>query len=79
MAYTSHALMHSAEINDSGVFVPPSPTEKKSFWGSTASRSTTSSSLHKCAFDEGEQFNISRESFDSYRRSFVRAQTIDQG
>ncbi|KAF2214804.1 hypothetical protein CERZMDRAFT_20220, partial [Cercospora zeae-maydis SCOH1-5] len=59
-----------SEINDSGVFVPPSPTEKKSFWGSTASRSTTSSSLHKCAFDENEQFNISRESFDSYRRSF---------
>lgn len=60
-----------AEINDSGVYLPPSPTEKKNFWGTTASRSTTSSSLHRCAFDENEQFNISRESFDSYRRSFV--------
>ncbi|KAI5369938.1 hypothetical protein Slin15195_G008160 [Septoria linicola] len=60
-----------SEINDSGVFIPPSPTEKKSFWGgTTSSRSTTSSSLHKCAFNENEQFNISRESFDSYRRSF---------
>ncbi|KAF2172272.1 hypothetical protein M409DRAFT_49994 [Zasmidium cellare ATCC 36951] len=59
-----------SEINDSGVYLPPSPTEKKNFWGTTASRSTTSSSLHRCAFDENEQFNISRESFDSYRRSF---------
>ncbi|EME49929.1 hypothetical protein DOTSEDRAFT_68673 [Dothistroma septosporum NZE10] len=59
-----------SEINDSGVYLPPSPTEKKSFWGTTASRSTTSSSLHKCAFDENEPFSISRESFDSYRRSF---------
>lgn len=59
-----------SEISRSGVYLPPSPTDKKSFWGTTSSRSTTSSSLHRCAFDEKEQFNISRESFDSYRRSF---------
>ncbi|CZT24723.1 uncharacterized protein RCC_10451 [Ramularia collo-cygni] len=59
-----------SEINDSGVYLPPSPTEKKSFWGTTSSRSTTSSSIHRCAFNEGDQFSISRESFDSYRRSF---------
>ncbi|CAK4032837.1 Hypothetical predicted protein [Lecanosticta acicola] len=60
-----------SEINDSGVYLPPSPTnEKKSFWGAASSRSTTSSSLHRCAFDENEPFSISRESFDSYRRSF---------
>jgi len=59
-----------SEINDSGVYLPPSPAEKKSFWGTASSRSTTSSSLHRCAFNENEPFNISRESFDSYRRSF---------
>lgn len=60
-----------AEINDSGVYLPPSPTAKKTFWGTASSRSTTSSSVHRCAFNEGDQFSISRESFDSYRRSFV--------
>lgn len=69
------------EINDSGVFVPPSPpNEKRSFWTSS-SRSTTSSN-HRSVFNENEPFNISRESFDSYRRSFVslaeRGNEIDQ-
>lgn len=55
------------EINDSGVFIPPSPPERKSFWTTSSSRSTTSS---RSVFDQNEPFNISRESFDSYRRSF---------
>jgi len=56
-------------VNDSGVFIPPSPTEKTAFWGrrsnpSSASTNTTSS------LADLEPFSISRESFDSYRRSF---------
>jgi hypothetical protein len=62
--------MERTEINDSGVFIPPSPPERKSFWTTSSSRSTTSSA-HRSVFDEkNEPFNISRESFDSYRRSF---------
>jgi len=60
------------EINDSGVYLPPSPPhERRSFW-TTSSRSTTSSSTvpSRTAFNEHEPFNISRESFESYRRSF---------
>ncbi|KAF2003294.1 hypothetical protein P154DRAFT_429360 [Amniculicola lignicola CBS 123094] len=60
----------SAEINDSGVYLPPSPTtEKPTFWHSKSSASTTSSN-HRSLLSETEPFNISRESFDSYRRSF---------
>jgi hypothetical protein len=53
--------------------LPPSPgEERKSFWGHTnSSRSTTSSTTHRTLIKENEPFNISRESFDSYRRSFV--------
>ena len=64
-----------AEINDSGICLPPSPgEERKSFWGHTnSSRSTTTTtSTHRSLIKENEPFNISRESFDSYRRSFVR-------
>ncbi|KAK4547486.1 hypothetical protein LTR36_001143 [Oleoguttula mirabilis] len=62
-----------SEINDSGVYLPPSPPERKSFWTTSSSRSTTSSSHHRTLLTDpnnNEQFNISRESFDSYRRSF---------
>ncbi|KAK5123103.1 hypothetical protein LTR85_003301 [Meristemomyces frigidus] len=59
-----------SEINDSGVYLPPSPPERKSFWATSSSRSTTSSSNHRSLLNDNEQFNISRESFDSYRRSF---------
>jgi hypothetical protein len=62
-----------SEINDSGICLPPSPgEERKSFWGHTnSSRSTTSTSTtHRSLIKENEPFNISRESFDSYRRSF---------
>jgi len=62
-----------SEINDSGICLPPSPgEERKSFWGHTnSSRSTTTTtSTHRSLIKENEPFNISRESFDSYRRSF---------
>lgn len=57
-----------SEINDSGVYLPPSPPEKKSFWGK--SPHSTVSSNHRSMLSENEPFSISRESFDSYRRSF---------
>ncbi|KLJ08630.1 hypothetical protein EMPG_15919 [Blastomyces silverae] len=53
-------------VNDNGVYLPPSPTEKKSFWRKSASQNNTRNLV-----DENEPFSISRESFDSYRRSFV--------
>ncbi|PBP19751.1 hypothetical protein BUE80_DR009404 [Diplocarpon rosae] len=55
-------------VNDSGVYLPPSPPEKKSFWPKRSHPSATSpSSRHS---EDIEHFSISRESFDSYRRSF---------
>ncbi|KAF1831492.1 hypothetical protein BDW02DRAFT_47110 [Decorospora gaudefroyi] len=59
-----------SEINDSGVYLPPSPHhEKPAFWHSKSNTSTTSSN-HRSLLSENEPFSISRESFDSYRRSF---------
>lgn len=55
-------------VNDSGVYLPPSPPEKKSFW--QKSPSSTMSSNHRSMLNENEPFSISRESFESYRRSF---------
>jgi len=56
-------------VNDSGVYLPPSPQEKKSFWPRRSNTSgTTSSSIN--GESDIEAFSISRESFDSYRRSF---------
>ncbi|KAL2373079.1 hypothetical protein BDBG_06001 [Blastomyces gilchristii SLH14081] len=52
-------------VNDNGVYLPPSPTEKKSFWSKSPSQNNTRNLV-----DENEPFSISRESFDSYRRSF---------
>ncbi|TQS33261.1 hypothetical protein Golomagni_06400, partial [Golovinomyces magnicellulatus] len=54
-------------VNDSGVYLPPSPTEEKGAWSRKylSSRASTESST-----GEIEAFSISRESFDSYRRSF---------
>lgn len=50
----------------------PSPMERnKNFWSSRSNGSTTSSNP-KSIMSPDEPFNISRESFDSYRRSFVR-------
>ncbi|KAH6606377.1 hypothetical protein Trco_005530 [Trichoderma cornu-damae] len=53
-------------VNDSGVYLPPSPSEEKGHWPRRylSSRESSDSS------GEIEQFSISRESFDSYRRSF---------
>ncbi|TKA65100.1 hypothetical protein B0A55_10037 [Friedmanniomyces simplex] len=59
-----------SEINDSGVYLPPSPTERKSFWSTHSSRSTTSTNYRSHLNASDDQFSISRESFDSYRRSF---------
>lgn len=59
-----------SDINDSGVYLPPSPQqEKPTFWHSKSNVSTTSSN-HRSLLSENEPFSISRESFDSYRRSF---------
>ncbi|KAF2460765.1 hypothetical protein BDY21DRAFT_279185 [Lineolata rhizophorae] len=57
-----------SEINDSGVYLPPSPPERRGFW--TRSTTSTTSSTHRSVLSEAEPFNMSRESFDSYRRSF---------
>lgn len=55
-------------VNDSGVYLPPSPPEKQSFWHRHPNSGNGSS--HRSLVDENEPFSISRESFDSYRRSF---------
>lgn len=55
-------------VNDSGVYLPPSPPEKQSFWRRYPG--ATRSSNHRNLVNENEPFSISRESFDSYRRSF---------
>jgi len=54
-------------VNDSGVYLPPSPVEKKGFWGRT--ESSTSSIKDMPDTQEGG-FAIPRESLDGYRRSF---------
>jgi len=56
-------------VNDSGVYLPPSPPEKKSFWPKRSNPSGSSTGTRDSESDI-EAFSISRESFDSYRRSF---------
>ncbi|PWW76021.1 hypothetical protein C7212DRAFT_280173 [Tuber magnatum] len=51
-------------VNDSGVYLTPSPPDKKGYW-----RKNDNSPQTK-APDVEEPFVISRESFESYRRSF---------
>ncbi|KAF3929320.1 hypothetical protein AA313_de0209134 [Arthrobotrys entomopaga] len=54
-------------VNDSGVYLPPSPVEKKGYWGRRESSSGSPIEVP----DSGDiGFAITRESFDSYRRSF---------
>ena len=82
-------LLSKQVVNDSGVYLPvssqqfallcvradvgqPSPPEKKSFWPRRSNPSGTSTSTRDSE-SEIEPFSISRESFDSYRRSFVGA------
>ncbi|OOQ90504.1 hypothetical protein PEBR_04240 [Penicillium brasilianum] len=55
-------------VNDSGVYLPPSPPEKQSFWHRYPGSSRSAN--HRDLVNENEPFSISRESFDSYRRSF---------
>jgi len=57
-------LQLAAVVNDSGVYLPPSPPDKKSFW-----RKSDNSPQTKAPEAE-EPFVISRESFECYRRSF---------
>ena len=60
-----HSVGHSLTLRQ------PSPQqEKPTFWHSKSNVSTTSSN-HRSLLAENEPFSISRESFDSYRRSFV--------
>jgi hypothetical protein len=56
-------------VNDSGVYLPPSPTEEKSQWPRKYLGSRTSTDT-RSSIGDIEPFSISRESFDSYRRSF---------
>jgi len=56
-------------VNDSGVYLPPSPPEKKGFWPRRSNPSSSSTGT-RSSVAENEPFSISRESFDSYRRSF---------
>ncbi|KAH6898483.1 hypothetical protein B0T10DRAFT_472793 [Thelonectria olida] len=55
-------------VNDSGVYLPPSPTEEAGAWPRKyLSRNSTDT---RSSSGDIEHFSISRESFDSYRRSF---------
>lgn len=56
-------------VNDSGVYLPPSPTEEKGQWPRKYLTSRTSTDT-RSSLGDIEHFSISRESFDSYRRSF---------
>ncbi|KAK4240696.1 hypothetical protein C8A03DRAFT_41808 [Achaetomium macrosporum] len=56
-------------VNDSGVYLPPSPIEREVPWPRRY-LSRTSSDKSSVGSGEIEHFPISRESFDSYRRSF---------
>lgn len=62
-------------VNDSGVYLPPSPVEKEAPTWPKRYLSRQSSEAKReggaTASGEIEHFSISRESFDSYRRSFV--------
>ncbi|GAB0132955.1 hypothetical protein EsDP_00001375 [Epichloe bromicola] len=57
-------------VNDSGVYLPPSPTEEKGQWPPRRYLSSRASTDTRSSFGDIEHFPISRESFDSYRRSF---------
>lgn len=69
-----HHAIHFAKPHANGD--QPSPPEQKSFWRRCPG--SARSSNHRDLVDENEPFSISRESFDSYRRSFVRFPAIPQ-
>ncbi|KAI0197783.1 hypothetical protein F4808DRAFT_463483 [Astrocystis sublimbata] len=58
-------------VNDSGVYLPPSPTDEKEkgLWPRLPANPRTSMDT-RSSIGDIEHFSISRESFDSYRRSF---------
>ncbi|KAK4170395.1 hypothetical protein QBC43DRAFT_5086 [Cladorrhinum sp. PSN259] len=59
-------------VNDSGIYLPPSPIEKQAIWPRRYLSRNSDRSEKKSSIASGEidAFPISRESFDSYRRSF---------
>lgn len=57
-------------VNDSGVYLPPSPVEKGEPSWPKKYLSRNSEENRGCLSADREHFTISRESFDSYRRSF---------
>ncbi|KAG6041298.1 hypothetical protein E4U41_005126 [Claviceps citrina] len=57
-------------VDGSGVYLPPSPTEEKSQWPRRKYLPSRASTDTRSSFGDMEHFPISRESFDSYRRSF---------
>ncbi|KAG5917979.1 hypothetical protein E4U42_007050 [Claviceps africana] len=57
-------------VDDSGVYLPPSPTGEKGHWPPRRYLSSRSSTDTRSSSGDLEHFPISRESFDSYRRSF---------
>ncbi|KAK4197046.1 hypothetical protein QBC40DRAFT_108794 [Triangularia verruculosa] len=57
-------------VNDSGIYLPPSPVEKEAIWPRRYISRTSSDRSSRDGSGEIEHFPISRESFDSYRRSF---------
>ncbi|KAF4594653.1 hypothetical protein GQ602_000266 [Ophiocordyceps camponoti-floridani] len=56
-------------VSDSGVYLPPSPPDQRAQWPRRYLSSRNSSDTRSSS-DEFQQFSMSRESFDSYRRSF---------
>ncbi|KAI1845309.1 hypothetical protein JX265_005466 [Neoarthrinium moseri] len=57
-------------VNDSGVYLPPSPSEEKGLWPRRPAVPSRTSMDTRSSIGDIEHFSISRESFDSYRRSF---------
>ncbi|KAK8126253.1 uncharacterized protein PG998_002012 [Apiospora kogelbergensis] len=57
-------------VNDSGVYLPPSPSEEKGLWPRRPAVQSRASMDTRSSIGDIEHFSISRESFDSYRRSF---------
>lgn len=68
--HADDSLLAATVVNDSGVYLPPSPTvEKEPSWPRRYMARTSTDT--RSDLGEIEHFGISRESFDSYRRSFV--------
>lgn len=61
---------YKMSVVNGGVYLPPSPTEKKNFSFLKRDNSSTSIKNRPPLSPSDEPFTISRESFDSYRRSF---------